>query len=87
MNVFHRQLDKTDIPSTAPQNSHILFRKRFEAEGGRLALIPVDGEEVLAYEYLCTYGEDEYVIYLNAQTGEEEEVFIVRNGLQGRYLR
>ncbi len=58
-----------------------------EAEGGRLALIPVDGEEVLAYEYLCTYGEDEYVIYLNAQTGEEEEVFIVRNGSQGRYLR
>lgn len=58
-----------------------------ETEGGRLALIPVDGEEVLAYEYLCSYGEDEYVIYLNAQTGEEEEVFIVRNGLQGRYLR
>ncbi len=58
-----------------------------EAEEGRLALIPVDGEEVLAYEYACTYGEDEYVVYLNARTGEEEEVFIVRNGLQGRYLR
>lgn len=58
-----------------------------QSEEGRLALIPVDGEEVLAYEFICTYGEDEYVVYLNARTGEEEEVFVVRNGIQGRYLR
>lgn len=58
-----------------------------EAEEGRLALIPANGEEVLAYEYLCNYGEDEYLVYLNARTGEEEEVFVVRNGSQGRYLR
>ncbi len=45
VNVFHRQLDKTDIPSTAPQNSHILFRKRFEAEGGRPAWIYISADD------------------------------------------
>ena len=34
VNVFHRQLDKKEILSTAPQNAHVLFRRRFAAGGG-----------------------------------------------------
>ncbi|MGN0165055.1 MAG: family 78 glycoside hydrolase catalytic domain [Lachnospiraceae bacterium] len=30
VNVFHRQLEKIDISSKAPENSHILFRKQFK---------------------------------------------------------
>ena len=52
-----------------------------------LALVPVDGREVLAYEYGCTYGEDEYIVYLDAQTGEEVQVFRVRTSARGSYLR
>ncbi|MDE7158818.1 MAG: germination protein YpeB, partial [Clostridiales bacterium] len=52
-----------------------------------LALVPVDGEEVLCYEYSCTYGEDEYVVYLDANTGDEVQVYRVRESARGSYLR
>ncbi len=38
-NVFHRQLDKKKIISNAPQNSHILFRRKFFTSGeGRVKI-------------------------------------------------
>lgn len=52
-----------------------------------LALIPVDGTEVLAYEFACAYGEEEYIVYLDANTGDEVQVYRVRNSANGRYLR
>ena len=58
-----------------------------ETGKGHLALIPVDGEEVLAYEFLCNYGEEQYVIYLDANTGEEVQVYRVRESARGSYLR
>ncbi|MDE5896222.1 MAG: germination protein YpeB, partial [Clostridia bacterium] len=58
-----------------------------ETQQGTLALVPVDGEEVLAYEYLCNYGEEQYVIYLDANTGEEVQVYRVRQSARGSYLR
>ena len=52
-----------------------------------LALVPVDGEEILVYEFACAYGEDEYIVYIDANSGEEVEVFCIRNSAMGRYLR
>ena len=52
-----------------------------------LALIPLNGEEVLAHEFACTYGEEEYVVYLAAETGEELAVYRVQNSARGSYLR
>lgn len=56
----------------------------FEAH---LALVPVDGEEILAYEIACNYGEETYVVYLDAETGDEVQVYRVRESASGRYLR
>ena len=33
-NVFHRQLDETEITSNAPVNSHVLYRRKFTVNGG-----------------------------------------------------
>ncbi len=52
-----------------------------------LAVIPLNGEEVLAHEFACTYGEEEYVVYLDAATGEELQVYRVRSSARGSYLR
>lgn len=39
VNVFHRQFDKIEINSTAPENSHILFRSQFRVKGtGRVKI-------------------------------------------------
>ncbi len=45
VNVFHRQLDKIDIPAVAPGNSHILFRRWFEAEDGRRTCIYISADD------------------------------------------
>ncbi len=58
-----------------------------EPYGAHLAIIPLDGQEVLTHEFACTYGEDEYIVYLDAQTGEEVQVYRVRNSANGSYLR
>lgn len=58
-----------------------------EASASHLALIPVDGQETLAYEFECSYGEDSYVVYIDANTGDEVQVYYVRESAQGRYLR
>ncbi len=52
-----------------------------------LAVIPLNGEEVLAHEFACTYGEEEYVVYLDAVTGEELQVYRVRSSARGSFLR
>ena len=57
-----------------------------ESDEGRLALIAVDGEEVLAYEFLCTSGDNEYLVYIDAETGDEVQMYTVREGMRGRYL-
>ena len=57
-----------------------------EVKTANKALIPVEGEEVLCYEFLCSYGEEEYMAYVDANTGVEIQLFRVRNSAQGSYL-
>ena len=52
-----------------------------------LALIPLHGREVLAYEFYCTSGDEAFFVYLDAHSGEEVQIFRVHSGAQGRYLK
>lgn len=58
----------------------------FEVEASRLCVIPTDGGEVLAYEFVGTYEGNDYYIYIDAKTGSEAEVFRVIGTKQGRAL-
>ena len=58
----------------------------FETKGSRLCVIPVDGGEVLCYEFFGKYEGSMYYIYIDAKTGEEAEVFTVIGTAQGRAL-
>ena len=52
VNVFHRQLDKKEIISKAPMNSHILFRKSFNLDKfGKV--------------YIYISADDYYKLYIN----------------------
>lgn len=58
-------------------------------ESGGLALIPTPGlNEVLTYEFHCT-GEnnDRVLVYINADTGYEEQIFIIVENDQGILVR
>ena len=45
----------------------------------RLALIPTTGQnEVLCHEFKCqTDGEEHYIVYVNAETGEQEKILLL----------
>lgn len=50
-----------------------------EVLGARTALVNTVNGEKMAYEFVCAYGEEKYVIYVNAQTGEEIAIVNLRN--------
>lgn len=52
-----------------------------------LALVPIDGEEVLVHEFACNCGEEEFILYLDAYTGEEVQIYRVHDGAMGSYLK
>ncbi len=76
---------------TAPALSEEAARGRLSAllnvRESHLALIPLGRREVLAYEFFCAAGEEEYLVYLDAATGEELRIFRVHESAQGSYLR
>lgn len=48
---------------------------KLEITKERLAIIPTDSkEEVLCYEFKGTYKDEWYIIYINANTGQEQEI-------------
>ncbi len=52
-----------------------------------LSMIAVNGEEVLAYEIACYTETENFIVYVDAKTGEEIQVFLIREGEGGKYIR
>lgn len=48
-----------------------------------VALIPKGDGETLCYEYECEADGSQFFVYLNAETGEEEDIFKVVKGTEG----
>ncbi|OPY59703.1 MAG: Sporulation protein YpeB [Pelotomaculum sp. PtaU1.Bin035] len=68
---------RRDLPKAGVSREQALaaINPRLEASGGSLALIPVGvTDEELAYEFQGKMGEDNYLIYVNAVNGREENV-------------
>ena len=59
---------------------------RIEVTGSRLALIPVDGQEVLCYEFAGKFDGSDYFVYVDAATGNEVQVLTVVGTAQGRAI-
>ncbi len=64
-----------------------MLSSELEVLSAHRAIVPVSGTEVSAYEFECRSGEAKYIVYLDAQTGAEVQVWCVREGEQGRFLR
>ena len=62
------------------------LNKNLSVEASRLTVIPVEGKETAAYEFVCDYKGDTYFIYVDANTGNEVRILNVLNSKQGRIL-
>ncbi|MBO4939579.1 MAG: germination protein YpeB [Clostridia bacterium] len=76
----HRGRVEPNVKITLQQAREKLSEK-LTVEHSRLAVIEVGKKEQAAYEFYGSYGEEKYLVYLSAQTGEEIAILNV-NGLQ-----
>jgi len=58
--------------------------KPYEAH---LVLVANNGEETLAYEYACYTESETYLVYLDANTGSEIQVYRIRETEKGKFIR
>ena len=83
LNHTERKATDAQISKATAQSK---LNSSFNVEGSRLAVIPVNGDEVLVYEFYGNFGEHDYYIYIDAVTGEEVQVLTVIGTKQGRAL-
>lgn len=85
LNHVDRQLPE---PQINEEDARTKVSKKIQIDSVRLALIPKDwGTEVLCYEVNGFHNESNYIIYVNAETGEEENILkVINTGNQGNML-
>lgn len=74
-------------PSVSEADARAKLSAGLDVTASHLAIIPVHGRETLAYEFACNYGEEQYIVYIDARTGEEVQIFRVHESARGSYLR
>lgn len=73
-------------PGITESDAREKLSSMLEVKSANLALIPIGRREVLTYEFVCCYGEEEYILYLDAHSGDEVRIFRVHESAQGSYL-
>lgn len=59
--------------------------KRLNITSVRLALVPTEtNNEVLCYEFLGNYKADDFIVYIDAETGNEVKILQIRNTPNGK---
>ena len=58
-------------PKLSLEQASAKLHEKLSLEGSRVALIAVKGKERTAYEFVCSYGEDTYFVYIDGDTGSE----------------
>ncbi|MBR5009118.1 MAG: germination protein YpeB, partial [Clostridia bacterium] len=81
LNHRTRDLPKPRIPEKQAAD---YVSDSLQVEQTSLALIPLTQQtEVLCYEFKATKDETFYIVYINALSGEEEQIFEVINSEEG----
>ena len=76
MNHTSRTLD---APALSLEQAQTKVSSRLKQLSHQLAVVPTDGEhELLCWEFKCETEEGQhFIVYLNAQTGAEEKIFLL----------
>ena len=69
----HTQRDLT-APALSEEEARMRVSARLQVERTRLCVIPLQQEERLCYEFAGTFGDGRYLVYIDANTGEELEI-------------
>ena len=58
-------------PTVSMTSAKEKLHDKLSLEGSRVALINVKGKERVAYEFICSYNDETYFVYIDGNTGEE----------------
>ncbi len=74
--LYYLAHHKRDIgaPEISLEEAKSVLKDNFKISSERLAVIPKGKEEVLTYEFKGKYGDGDFIIYVNAQDGKEEQI-------------
>lgn len=70
-------------PALTQEEALASVSDQLEVSGVRLCVIPEEDGERLCYEVTGTYQQQTYMVYLDAETGEETEVLMQVDGAEG----
>lgn len=74
----HKDRVEPNVQITLAQASEKIHKK-LTVESVRLAVVKGVGGERTAYEFFCSYGEENYFVYLDAVSGEELSIVNAKN--------
>ena len=81
MNHTQRELSS---PKLTMEDAHSKISTGLEVSGTKLALIPKDSmREVLCYEFKGVFNGKNFIVYVNADNGREEEIFLLIESEEG----
>lgn len=74
--MSHRERGALAAPAVTREQAARALNPELKVQRVQLAMIPTEtgDNEVLAYEFLGTMGDDTYLVYVNAKTGNEERI-------------
>ncbi|MCG4581151.1 germination protein YpeB, partial [Clostridium cochlearium] len=71
MNHKKRNIQK---PNITPEKARESVKIDFDIDSTRLAMIPKGSKEILCYEFKGKYKGSDFIIYINALNGKEEDI-------------
>lgn len=81
-NHAERDISKVKI---SKEKAREKLNKKLNIQSELLAVIPTEWKtEILCYEFKGKIQDTEYLVYINAETGEEEEILIITNTPNGQ---
>lgn len=80
-NHTEREIPK---PKISAEEAKKKINKKLQIQGSGLAMIPTNyKKELFCYEFKGRLNENDFIIYINAETGEEEDILMIVNTPNG----
>lgn len=83
--VAHEDIRKISNPKISYEKAKEKVGSRLNISNQRITVIPTDtNKEVLCYEFSGNYNDDDFKVYINAETGYEERIIQIINTPNGQ---
>ena len=80
----HRETRELAEAKITVEQAREKVNKRLSVSSSGMAVIPTEwNTEVLCYEFKGNTGENDFIVYINAETGEEQDILMIINTPDG----